>query len=70
MCKVFKVDRSSYYHWIKAGYIVKKEDTQLNKLIEAIFIQGRRNYGTQTEAVNMLPTHIRTYCKNMALFKV
>ena len=47
MCKVFKVDRSSYYHWIKAGCIVKKEDTQLNKLIEAIFIQGRRNYGTR-----------------------
>ena len=47
MSKVLKVDRSSYYHWIKAGCIVKKEDTQLNKLIEAIFIQGRRNYGTR-----------------------
>ena len=47
MCKVFKVDRSSYYHWVKAGCIVKKEDTQLNKLIETIFIQGRRNYGTR-----------------------
>ena len=47
MCKVLKVDRSSYYHWIKAGCIVKKEDIQLNKLIEAIFIQGRNNYGTR-----------------------
>ena len=47
MSKVLKVDRSSYYHWIKAGCIVKKEDTQLKKLIEAIFIQGRRNYGTR-----------------------
>ena len=47
MCKVFKVDRSSYYHWINAGNVVKKEDTQLNDLIEAIFIQGRRNYGTR-----------------------
>jgi len=47
MCKVFEVDRASYYHWIKAGSIVKKEDTQLNKLIEAIFIQGRKNYGTR-----------------------
>jgi len=47
MCKVLRVDRSSYYHWIKAGCIIKKEDTQLNKLIEAIFIQGRRNYGTR-----------------------
>jgi len=47
MSKVFKVDRSSYYHWIKAGCIVKKEDAQLNNLIEAIFIQGRKNYGTR-----------------------
>jgi len=47
MSKVLKVDRSSYYHWIKAGCVIKKEDTQLNKLIEAIFIQGRRNYGTR-----------------------
>jgi len=47
MSKVFKVDRSSYYHWIKAGCIVKKEDAQLNNLIEAIFIQGPKNYGTR-----------------------
>jgi len=47
MSKVLKVDRSSYYHWIKAGCVIKKEDTQLNKLIEAIFIQGRKNYGTR-----------------------
>jgi len=47
MAKVFKVDKSSYYHWVKAGCVIKKEDTQLNKLIEAIFIQGRKNYGTR-----------------------
>ncbi len=47
MSKVLKVDRSSYYHWINAGCVIKKEDTQLNDLIEAIFIQGRRNYGTR-----------------------
>jgi len=47
MSKVLKVDRSSYYHWKKAGCVIKKEDTQLNNLIEAIFIQGRRNYGTR-----------------------
>lgn len=47
MSKVFKVDKSSYYHWIKAGCIIKKEDTQLNNLIEAIFVQGRKNYGTR-----------------------
>ena len=47
MSKVFKVDKSSYYYWIKTGCIIKKQDTQLNNLIEAIFIQGRRNYGTR-----------------------
>ena len=47
MCKVFQVNISSYYHWIKAGCIIKKEDTQLNNLIEAIFVQGRKNYGTR-----------------------
>ena len=47
MCKVFKVDRSSYYHWIKAGCIIKREDKQLNNLIESIFVQGRKNYGTR-----------------------
>ncbi|MGK0255510.1 MAG: putative transposase [Arcobacteraceae bacterium] len=47
MCKVITVDKSSYYHWIKAGCIVKKCDIQLNDLIQAIFIQGRNNYGTR-----------------------
>jgi hypothetical protein len=44
--KVFKVDRSSYYHWVKSGCVIKKED-KLNNLIEVIFIQGRKNYGTR-----------------------
>ncbi len=47
MCKVLKVDKSSYYHWIKAGCIVKKVDKKLNELIEIIFVQGRQNYGTR-----------------------
>lgn len=47
MCKVLKVDKSSYYHWIKSGCIVKKVDEKLNELIEIIFIQGRQNYGTR-----------------------
>ena len=37
MCKVLKVDRSSYYHWIKTGCVVKKVDKQLNELIRIIF---------------------------------
>jgi len=47
MCQIINVDKSSYYHWIKAGCVVNKKDTQLNELIEAIFIQGRNNYGTR-----------------------
>ena len=47
MCKVIKVDRASYYHWIKADQVLKKVDNQLNKLIQTIFIQGRNNYGTR-----------------------
>lgn len=47
MCKVIKVDKSSYYHWIKADCVIKKVDKQLNELIQAIFIQGRNNYGTR-----------------------
>jgi transposase InsO family protein len=47
MCKVIKVDKSSYYHWIKAGCVVKKTDIQLNDMIQAIFIQSRNNYRTR-----------------------
>jgi transposase InsO family protein len=47
MCKVFKVNKSSYYHWIKAGCIVKKVDKKLNEIIEIIFMQGKNNYGTR-----------------------
>jgi len=47
MCKVLKVNRVSYYHWIKAGCIVKNIDEKLNELIEIIFMQGRQNYGTR-----------------------
>lgn len=47
MCKVIKVDKSSYYHWIGAGCIIKKVDIQLNELINNIFINGRNKYGTR-----------------------
>lgn len=47
MCKVFKVDKSSYYHWIKNGCQIQKVDKQLNELIEIIFIQSRQTYGTR-----------------------
>ncbi|NQY22245.1 MAG: IS3 family transposase [Campylobacteraceae bacterium] len=47
MCKVIKVNRSGYYHWVSAGCVVKKVDNQLNELIKSIFIFGRKNYGTR-----------------------
>jgi len=47
MCRVLKVDKSSYYHWIKAGCLIKKVDEKLNELIEIVFVQGRNNYGTR-----------------------
>jgi transposase InsO family protein len=47
MCKIVKVNRASYYHWIKAGCVVKKVDIQLNNIIKSIFTQGRNNYGAR-----------------------
>jgi len=47
MCRVLKVDKSSYYYWIKRGAVVKTVDEKLNELIEIIFVQGRENYGTR-----------------------
>lgn len=45
MCKILKVNVSSYYHWIRTGCIVKKVDEELNKLIKSIFKAGREAYG-------------------------
>ena len=47
MCRVLKVDKSSYYHWIKVGCLINKVDEKLNELIEIVFVQGRNNYGTR-----------------------
>ena len=47
MCKVLKVNRNSYYHWINNGCIVNKVDEQLNQLIKDIFYQYREVYGTR-----------------------
>ncbi len=40
MCKILKVNRASYYHWLKSGSVIKKVDTKLNELIEFIFIKS------------------------------
>jgi len=47
MCKVLKVDRSSYYHWVKMGSVIEKIDETLDKLIQEIFEEGRKKYGTR-----------------------
>ncbi|MAC82717.1 MAG: IS3 family transposase [Arcobacter sp.] len=47
MCKVLKVNRASYYHWIKSGSVVKKVDRKLNELVEFVFIEGNNTYGTR-----------------------
>jgi transposase InsO family protein len=54
MCRVLKVDKSSYYRWIKGGEVVKRVDKKLNELIKMIFIQGRENYGTRRIKVQLL----------------
>jgi len=47
MCRIFEVDKSSYYYWVKSGCIVKKVDEKLNELVEIIFVQSRQTYGTR-----------------------
>lgn len=47
MCKVFKVNRASYYHWVSSGSIIKKVDEELNSLVESIFIEGKNTYGAR-----------------------
>ena len=47
MCKILKVNRASYYHWIKTGCIIKRVDTQLNEFIKSIFVFGRNSYSTR-----------------------
>ena len=47
MCKVLKVDKSSYYHWLKSGSKLKRIDNKLNEFIEIIFLQSKQTYGTR-----------------------
>jgi len=37
MCKILRVDKSSYYHWIRNGSVVHKVDEKLNNLVEIVF---------------------------------
>ena len=47
MCQLFKINRSAYYHWVKAGCIVNRVDEKLNQLIKDIFYAYREVYGTR-----------------------
>ena len=47
MCKVLKVNRSAYYHWVNNGCVIDRVDVQLNTLIKDIFYQYREVYGTR-----------------------
>ena len=47
MCKVLKVNRACYYHWLSSGSVIRKVDIKLNELVEFIFNQGRNAYGTR-----------------------
>ena len=51
MCKVLKVNRASYYHWVKSGCIIRKIDKKLNELVEFVFIEGKNSYGTRSPIV-------------------
>ena len=44
MCKIFKVSRSCYYRWLSVS---REEDEQLNKLIEEVFENSYKTYGTR-----------------------
>jgi len=45
MCRVLKINMSSYYHWIRSGCIIERVDEELNSLIKSIFKAGREAYG-------------------------
>jgi transposase InsO family protein len=57
MCKVLKVNVSSYYHWIRSGGIIEKVDKELNTLIISIFKTGREAYGQRRIKEALLSKH-------------
>jgi len=57
MCKVLKVNTSSYYHWVRSGSIVEKVDEELNILIKSIFKAGREAYGQRRIKEALLSKH-------------
>lgn len=49
MCKVLNISRSRYYAWRKNPHSKRaKEDALLMKEVEAVFTEGRQNYGARS----------------------
>lgn len=57
MCRVLKVNTSSYYHWYRAGCMVEKVDEDLNNLIKSVFKAGREVYGQRRIKEALLNKH-------------
>ena len=57
MCKILKVDRTSYYHWVKEGSVIEKIDKKLDNLIIEIFEEGRKRYGTRPIQAKLLNSY-------------
>jgi transposase InsO family protein len=57
MCKVLKVNVSSYYHWVRTGCVVQKVDKELNNLIKSIFKAGKEAYGQRRIKEALLKKH-------------
>ena len=47
MCKVLKVNISSYHRWVRNGCIIVKIDSELNELVNILFLNSRMKYGTR-----------------------
>ena len=57
MCKVLKVDRSSYYHWLKHSPTTSKRDHKLDELTQLIFTRSYQTYGTRRIKDKLIHTH-------------
>ena len=57
MCRVLKVNASSYYHWNRTGCMVEQVDEELNNLIKSIFKAGREAYGQRRIKEALLNKH-------------
>lgn len=57
MCKIFKVNRSNYYRWVRDGSVKDSVDEELNKLIRSIFEGSKATYGTRRIKEELVKKH-------------